>query len=174
MSKGFVLNAFYDRVLRGNLTKELVKVLLEKAGYHVVPYGYESTLSDVKKRLAVEGTKKSKTVRKLRSSPDLLVYDERVKDVMFAEVKMRNIQDETEVRMYEEKIAPYREFWDECILILVVPCGNVFYAQKVSELEKKKVYDMSEDFRKIEDIFTRVSAEDVLHFREIALQIMRK
>lgn len=168
------MTEFYDNVLRGNLTKELVKVLLEKAGYHVVPYGYESTLSDMKKRLGIKGTKKSKTVRKLRSSPDLLVYDEWIKDVMFVEVKMRNIQDETKLRIYEEKIAPYREFWDECILVLVVPCGNVFYAQKVSELEKKRVYDMSEDFRKIEDIFTRVSTEDTLHFRKIALQIMRK
>ena len=45
------MSKFYDDMLKGNQMKELVKVLLEKSGYTVLPYGYESTLSDMKKKL---------------------------------------------------------------------------------------------------------------------------
>jgi hypothetical protein len=49
---------FFENVLEGNQIKELIKVMLEKAGYLVLPYGYESTLSDLRKRLVKKGTKK--------------------------------------------------------------------------------------------------------------------
>lgn len=52
-----MLSKFYDDMFKGNQIKELVKVLLEKSGYLVFPYGYESTLSDVKKKLNVKGAK---------------------------------------------------------------------------------------------------------------------
>lgn len=51
------MSKFYDDMFKGNQIKELVKVLLEKSGYLVFPYGYESTLSDVKKKLNVKGAK---------------------------------------------------------------------------------------------------------------------
>ena len=166
------MSKFYDDMLKGATVKELVKVLLEKSGYLVFPYGYESTLSDIKKRLSYRGTKDSRTVRRIRSSPDLLVYDEKRKDVMLVEVKMRRAPKETSVKYL--RIAHYKEFWNDSILIVVVPSGNVFYAQKVSELEIKQKYDASTDFEKLEDVFTRVKVEDVSHFRAKALQIMEK
>jgi len=159
-------------MLKGNQVKELVKVLLEKSGYLVYPYGYESTLSDIKKKLSERGTKNSRTARRIRSSPDLLVYDEKRKDVMLVEVKMRRAPKETSVKFL--RIANYKEFWNNSILILVVPTGNLFYAQKVSELEIKQTYDATADFDKFEDVFTRVKVEDVSHFRAKALQIMEK
>jgi len=42
---------FYDSVLKGNAHKEIVRLMLEKSGYSVHPYGYESTLSSVKSKL---------------------------------------------------------------------------------------------------------------------------
>lgn len=70
------MGGFYDSILRGNNAKELVKVLLQKSGYEIYPYGYESTLSDVRIKLGDSKTRNSKTVRMIRSSPDLLVYDD--------------------------------------------------------------------------------------------------
>jgi len=169
-----VLNKFYDAMLKGNQVKELIKALLEKSGYLVYPYGYESAFSDMKKKLNVKDAKNSRTVRRIRSSPDLLVYDEKRKDVILAEVKMRRAPEETRVLIYEKRIAYIKEFWDDSVLILVVPTGDVFYAQKVSELEVKETYNATKDFHKLEDIFTRVSAEDLSHFRVQALQIMEK
>ena len=47
---------FFDQVLEGNQIKEVIKVMLEKSGYLVLPYGYESTLSGLRRRLGEKGT----------------------------------------------------------------------------------------------------------------------
>jgi hypothetical protein len=166
------LNKFYDDMFKGNQIKELIKVLLEKSGYLVLPYGYESTLSDIRKKLRDKNAKKSRTVRRIKTSPDLLVYDKDRKDVMLVEVKMRNTPKETSIKYL--RITNYKEFWNDSILIVVIPKGNIFYAQKINELEIKKEYNANTDFEKIEDVFTRVQAQDVSHFKDKALRIMRK
>jgi len=173
-----VLHKYYDNLLEGNQMKDLVKVLLENAGYKVYPYGYESTFSDIKNKLREKGSGNSKTARRIRSSPDLLVYDGKTRDVMLVEVKMRRQRNETSVSIYKgdklKRIENYKEFWNDSILILVIPSGNVFYAQKISELESKDGYNMTTDFEKIEDVFTRIEAKDMRYFQARAYRIMEK
>jgi len=69
------LNQYYDSLLEGAKIKELLKVLLEKSGYTIYPYGYETTFSDVRKKLNLKTAKNSRTARRIKSSPDLLVYE---------------------------------------------------------------------------------------------------
>ena len=166
------MSKFYDDMLKGSQVKDLVRVLLEKSGYSVLPYGYESTLVDMKKKLRDKDAKNSRTVRRIRTSPDLLVYDEKRKDAMLVEVKMRRAPKETSVKYL--RLANYKEFWNDSILVVLVPCGNVFYAQKVSELEIKQTYDARKDFERFQDIFTRVNTQDLTNFRAKALQIIGK
>ena len=168
------MSKFHDDLIEGGAIKELVKILLEKSGYTVYPYGYEGVFSDVRKKLTDKEAKNSRTVRRIRSSPDLLVYDEDKKDLMLVEVKMRRAPKETKILIYGEKIANYSEFWNDSILVVVVPCGRVFYAQRISELEVKEEYDATTDFQKLEDIFTRVKEDDIVHFREKAMQNLEK
>ena len=162
-------DTFYDDMLKGNIYKDIVKAMLQKSGYVVYPYGYESTFSDVKSKLT-KNTRNSKTVRRIRSSPDLLVYDEQKNDLMLVEVKMRAY---SPPRIKPRQIENYKEFWNDSILVLVVPEDNVFYAQKTSELETRQVYYRIADFEKFQDIFTRVRTEDISHYKEIALQNMK-
>ncbi|MCJ7559721.1 hypothetical protein MUO79_03760 [Candidatus Bathyarchaeota archaeon] len=162
-------NTFYDDMLKGNAHKNIIKNLLEKSGYKVYPFGYETLLSDVKSRLTKD-TKNSRTVRRIRSSPDLLVYDEQKNDLMLVEVKMRT---SCPPRIKPRLIERYKEFWDDSILVIVVKEGNVFYAQRISELETRPEYYRIADFEKLQDIFTRVNEEDILHYKEIALQTMQ-
>ena len=161
---------FYDNVLKGNIYKDIVKLLLEKSGYTVYPYGYESTFSHVKSQLT-RNTRNSRTVRRIRSSPDLLIYDEQRNDLMLVEVKMRT---QVPPRIRPRQIENYKEFWNDSILVVAVPKDNVFYGQKVSELETRKEYYRIADFEKFQDIFTRVSAENFSHFKDMALQNMEK
>lgn len=172
------MSRFYEDMFKGNQMKELVKVLLEKSGYLVFPYGYESTLSDVRKKLNVRDAKNSRTVRRIKSTPDLLVYDGERKDVMLVEVKMRRAPEETNVVLYPQeklaKITNYKEFWNDLNLVLVVPSGNMFYAQRISGLETKVMYNASKDFEKFEDFFTRVKAENLSFYRNEAQKIMQK
>jgi Holliday junction resolvase len=173
-----VLRKYYDNLLDGNQVKDLVKVLLENAGYKVYPYGYESTFSDIKNKLREKGSGDSKTAHRIRCSPDLLVYDGKTKDVMLVEVKMRRQRNEKYVSIYKgaklKRIANYIEFWNDSILILVIPLGNVFYAQKMSELTPKDWYDITTDFEKIEDVFTRIEAKDMRYFQARAYRIMEE
>jgi len=169
-----ILSGFYDNVFEGNQVKELVKVLLEKSGYLVLPYGYENTLSGLISKLGVKDTRKSRTVRRIKSSPDLLVYDENKKDLMLVEVKLRKAPEETRVFLESRRIANYKEFWNDSILVIAIPCESIFYAQRVGELEVKEEYNASLDFEKFQTIFTEVKDEDLSHFKAKALQIMRK
>ena len=173
-----MLYEYYDNLLEGNQVKDLVKVLLENAGYRVYPYGYESTFSDIKNKLREKGSGDSKTAHRIRSSPDLLVYDEKRKDIMLVEVKMRRQRDETRVVIYKgdklKRIENYKEFWDDSILVIVIPVGAVFYAQKISKLETKESYNVTTDFKTIEDVFTRIKAKDMRYFRAKAYRIMKE
>jgi hypothetical protein len=164
---------FFNNVLEGNQIKEVVKVMLEKSGYLVLPYGYESTFSGLRRRLGEKGTRKTRTVRRIRASPDLLVYDSEKKDLMLVEIKMRNAPNETKILIYSSLIANYKEFWNDSVLVIVVPCGNIFYAQSVGELEVKEEYDATREFEKFEDVFARVKEEDISHFKTKALQIIK-
>jgi len=157
---------FIDMLLKGNIFKDIVKLLLEKSGYTVYPYGYESTFSSIKASLT-RNTRNSKTVRRIRSSPDLLVFDKKRNDLMLVEVKMRkHLQPNIKQRIIEN----LKEFWDDSILVLVVPKDNVFYAQKISELETREKYYRLIDFEKFQDIFTRVREEDLINFKNKALE----
>lgn len=160
---------FYDAMLKGNIFKDIVKLLLQKSGYIVHPYGYESTFSQVKSKLT-QNTKNSRTVRRIRSSPDLLVHDERRDDLMLVEVKLRT---KTPPQIKPRLIRTYKEFWDDSILVLVVRNDNVFYAQKISELETRPSFYRLVDFEKLQDIFTRINEEDLRHFRKRALESMK-
>src|SRR4030065_775080 len=157
-------------MLKGNAYKDMIKVMLQKSGYTVYHYGYESTSSDVKSNLRKE-TRNSKTVRRIRSSPDLLVYDDQKNDLMLVEVKNRGT---CPPKISPRLIKNIKEFWNDSILAVVVPEGNVFYAQRISDLETKQVYYRLSDFKKFQEIFTRVSEEDISHYKDIALQTMKK
>jgi len=167
------LSSFHDDLLKGSQIKDLIKVLLQKSGYSVFPYGYESTFSEIRNKLSEKGTKNSRTVRRIRSSPDLLVYDKEKKDLMLVEVKMRGAPKVTSIK-FLKRITDYKEFWSDSVLVIIVPCGDIMYAQRVSELEVKQTYNALADFDKFGEIFTRVKAEDISHYKEKALQIMEK
>ena len=151
--------SFHDRLLKGGTAKELLKVLLEKSGYVVYPYGYESVFSGLRNKLY--RAKNSKTVRRIRSSPDLLVYDKNNNDATLVEIKMRS---NLKFLLNRSRMEAYKEFWNDSIMVVVVPTGNMFYAQRISELEVKQNYFPDNDFLKIQDIFLHIKWDDVLHY----------
>lgn len=83
---------------------------------------------------------------------------------------MRNAPDET--RIFIGNLEPYKEFWNDAILVLAVPCGNVLYAQRISDLSTRKFYDVERDFERFEDIFRRATSTDVVYFGLMASQFI--
>jgi len=164
---------FYKNLLQGNQIKEVIKAMLEKSGYLVLPYGYEITLSGLIHKLGERGTQKSQTVKRIKSSPDLLVYDDLKKDLMLVEVKMRNAPTEKSVMIKKSAVMNYKKFWSDSFLAFVIPRGNIFYVQRIEKLDDKGEYDATVEFQKFEDVFTRVGKEDLSYFKKKALQTMK-
>lgn len=158
--------------MKGNLGKEIVRSLLERSGYTVSLYGYEETMLDAKSKRTFKKSS-SMTGRRLRSSPDLLVYDD--EDViMLVEVKTRG---QSPPIMNAEEINNLKEFWNDSILVLLVPDGNFLYAEKVEELERmpehSHFYYQLSNFKEFQDIFTRVRPDDIKHYRGIVLEMLK-
>jgi len=160
-----------DNFLKGNLGKEIVRSLLERSGYTVSLYGYEETMLDAKSKRTFKKSS-SMTGRRMRSSPDLLVYDD--KDVMMlVEVKTRG---KSPPYIRTEEINNLKEFWNDCIIVFLVPEGNILYAKRINEmqiLESCSYVQYKLSFlEKFQEIFTRVSPEDIKHYQNIVLEML--
>jgi hypothetical protein len=168
------LKDFYNGMHEGNVITDLVRGLLQKSGYSVYLNGYEERFSEIKEYLNDGALRNSRTVRMIRSPPDLVVYDKRKRDVVLLEVKMRRAPKANSVLIYSDLIQCYKEFWDDAILVIAIPCGQVFYAQRFRELETKGEYNAEIDFESFEDIFTEVNKAELEAYKEKAIQAMKK
>jgi len=131
ISNVIALKEFFEGMHEGNVITDLIRRLLQKSGYSVHLNGYEERFPEIKEYLNEKTVRNSRTVRMIRSSPDLIVYDKSRKDVMLVEVKMRRASSENAVLLNDDlgKIACYKEFWNDAILVIVIPRGQIFYAE---------------------------------------------
>lgn len=160
-----LVNKVHDDFLKGGIFKELIKSLLLRSGYEVYPYGYETTFSVLKSKLTAREVRNSPSVRRMKHTPDLVVFDKNNQDLMFVEVKMRS---KVPVIIKPSQIEGYQDFWNDCILVLVVQDENVFYAQRVSVLQKKEYYNPATDFSRMREFFAEVNEEDLQQYRVLA------
>jgi hypothetical protein len=156
---------FSYKLFKGNVFKELVKALLEDFGYTTAPYGYENQFSTlIKKELSMNN---SETARRIRSSPDLLVYDPDNKDINLVEVKMS-----AKEYININKIEDYRKFWDDAIIVAVIyDDKDLFYAERIRDLRTlsyRKYHTPKDDFRRIQEVFTKIASEGLDKYRKLA------
>jgi hypothetical protein len=139
---------FHDDLMFGYFFKDIVVLLLDKCGYEVYPYGYESFFPNLKSKLSNISQPESDSAERIRSTPDLLVINPNGQNVDLVEVKARTASGIWDIHEIER----YRKFWPESILVIVNPSGNYFYAQHISKLDVKSFY-VPQDFRPFEEIF---------------------
>ena len=164
---------FYDNVLPHNLIKEILCNMLSLSGYTVLPYGYEMTLSNLAQEFRTISRKKTGTVKRIRNSPDLLVYDDKTAELMLVEVKVRNAPSVNRVLLEKGSIEPYKTYWKDALLVVAIPKGGIFYVQKISELDiEKKYFDVSADFRRIDDVFDKIQLPDLEYYKRISYRII--
>jgi len=144
---------FDDHLAFGNFFKDLVVLLLDKCGYEVYPYGYESYFPNLKRRLY--DSQPSDVAGRVRSTPDLLVRNSTNNEVNLVEIKARSASGRHGVKIRE--IDSYRRFWPESVIILVLPSGNYFYAQHVIKLDDSGKY-YPHDFRPLEEMFPLIGS----------------
>ena len=164
----FALKDFQLSLFRGNIFKELVKALFEKSEYLAIPYGYENPYSNVKKRLPKNLEDCSQTVLRIRTSPDLLIFDNESGDVKLVEVKMSSYE-----TPQVKRIELYKKYWNDAIIVFVVPYGNVFYAQEIDKLGIKPFYDLKSDLNSIQTIFPRFRSVDFSEYQHLACHLIQ-
>jgi hypothetical protein len=71
-----------------------------------------------------------------------------------------------------QNVGQYKEFWNDAILVVAVPLGDMLYAQRIYELETKEYYNVDRDFERFDELFRRVGREDVSRFGEKASQFI--
>ena len=142
---------FDDDLMFGYFFKDIVVLLLDKCGYEVYPYGYESFFPNLKRKLY--NVENPKAADRIRSTPDLLVRNPNDQQVEIVEVKARSATGAYGLKI--DGIERYLKFWLESVMILVIPSGNYFYAQRISELKSQTSYS-PQDFRPLEEIFPLV------------------
>jgi hypothetical protein len=153
---------FYHNLLDGHFHKDLVRVILEMSGYEVYPYGYESFLTPIKIKFEKKKIKHTEISRKIRCTPDLLVYDPDSQILNLVEVKSRRWDWTNDVAI--DSLHVYKNYWQGSILVMVLPAGHFFYAQNVDKLSERKddVFDLNKEFDWFENIFEKVEL-DTLH-----------
>jgi hypothetical protein len=162
------LRDFHLSLFRGNIFKELVKALFEKSDYLAIPYGYENPYSNVKKRLNKDLENCSQTVLRIRTSPDLLIFDDEKGDVKLVEVKMSSYE-----TPQIKRIELYKKYWNDAIIFFVVPFGNIFYAQEIEKLGIKPFYDLKSDLKPIQQIFPKFQSIDLTEYQTLACQLIQ-
>jgi hypothetical protein len=153
------LQEFSYKLYKGNLFKELVKTLLEDFGYITAPYGYENQFSTMIKGQLSKND--SETAKRIRCSPDLLVYDKDKNEINLVEVKMS-----AKEFININKLTDYRKYWDDAIMVVVMDCEDMFYAEKIHDLRENRGYHTPKnDFQRIYQYFPKIKPEEMEKYR---------
>lgn len=151
-----------NRVI-GNLAKEIVRSLLEGSKYKTYPYGYESFLSDIRQSIHGGRSATHGTIERIRSHPDLIVYDGDTNELRLVEVKYRDLQSTERVGIARRSVRWYQRYWRDSVLVIVLPAGKIFYAQYVRKLPNARLeehhfidFNLDSDFLPMRKIFPKV------------------
>lgn len=160
------MQEFSYKLYKGNLFKELVKTMLEDFGYITAPYGYENQFSTMIKGSLSKNH--SETAKRIRSSPDLLVYDKDKNEINLVEVKMS-----AKEFININKLADYRKYWDDAIMVVVMNFEDMFYAERIHDLRENRGYHTPRnDFRRIYELFPNVKAEELEKYKVWAHKLL--
>jgi hypothetical protein len=69
----------------------------------------------------------------------------------------------------------YQEYWGDSVLIVVVPCGKMFYAQFVKKLSvdscEDSSFDLTREFEEVNTIFANIGSQALERYRNLLLKI---
>ena len=167
---------FEDQLIFGYFFKNLAVVLFEKAGYVVYPFGYETLIPSLKRKLY--DSMPEDTRDRVRTIPDLLLRDPDTGKLTFVEIKSSSVSYECPepelsipaVRI--GKVTLYKRFWPESVVVLFCPECNYIYGARADDdaLEENTLLG-TPPWHKAEEFFPRLKTLDEDLRRRIAKKI---
>lgn len=150
------------------MPQTLLTIVLLEFGYEVYPFGYENYLTNIVRHMQRDSGNAS--VEKIRSAPDLFVFDRESNTGFLVEVKSTTQRDERRYSITQSDIDKYFRYWNEAILVVYSARSKNFYAQEMSRLDlskKKPVantssgtlnypFDLTTEFESLPDKFCRI------------------
>ncbi len=168
-----------ENALKGHTICSIFETILVDAGYHVVPFGLERVIREVRPLHAEDYLSVMKPCQNLRSMLDLFVLDLEKKKGWLTEIKYREKLFKSivnEFKKYESTWIPYH-----IVLALSKPpdswAGEVNHI-RVFEVNKSTSLDMEffeSNGKRIQDVFTRLREkwknQTILKAQEMILNI---
>lgn len=56
---------------------------------------------------------------------------------------------------------------------MVLPFENVFYVQEIAKLSIKEQYDPQTDFKRLQEMFTRINVDDLKNYGTVACNLIK-
>jgi hypothetical protein len=149
---------------QGYIFKEMIRSILEESEYQVMPFGWETFLSNLKRDIK---NIKTDAVFKIKVAPDLIVHDSEIFELVEVKVAKGNLMDKAVFLAKNSK-----KYWPEAIFVLITPFKHWFYAEKFENIDfEKNPDDFISQFKPFEEIFQKVKVDTLYQYKKIANQI---
>ena len=171
-------------LMKGNIAQVVVKTILQEFNYEVYPYGYENYLSSMSKSISTSNSNIS--ARRIRSTPDLFVYDIKSKESFLVEVKATAAKEETKCFISKSKLDDYAKYWQEAILIMYCLFTGNLYCNQIRNIDLTKLptntkfgkpiyeLDLKGSFQSIPDVFKSVDVGRYLEFQPTIQEVLKQ
>ena len=127
-SKNFNINSF-----KGKIAQAIVETIFIEFGFEVFPFGYESYFTSIIRSLSGNKSVSSAALR-LRSMPDLMIFNPGTKSTFLIEVKSTKVKD-GEYLLGAISAERYTKFWAESFLAIVSAGSQQIFTARVSDLD---------------------------------------
>jgi len=168
-------NLFHIRTLQSAVAVEIAYSLFEFCGYQVRHHGYEYSTPEWKSGL--KSGDANPAAAKIKSQPDLLVYDSEINDVYEVEIKTTN-QPSSRWRIRSADIDTFRYYHPDAILMVYVQHEYDFYVGPLRRIDWENIQtytydshafyevDLGSSFLKPTTLFNQVTPNAYFPFLE--------
>ena len=168
-------NLFHIRTLQSAVAVEIAYSLFEHCGYQVRHHGYEYSTPEWMSSL--KSGDANPAASKIKSQPDLLVFDSEINDVYEVEVKTTN-QPSSRWRIRKADIDTLRYYHSGAILMVYVQYEHDFYVGPLRRIDWENIHmytdgshefyevDLGSSFIKPTTVFNQVTPNAYFPFLE--------
>ena len=174
--------SFLLRNLQHSIAIALATTMFETFGYEVRPNGYENTNPEWTQ--SMKGTDPNMSVIRIRSKPDLFVYDKSANSLYEVEIKT-TMQSSSQWDYPKPPLNKLAYFYSSAILLVYFQREHRFLVQKVSAIQWSTIPVVSKDngreyyrldaaatFREPNELFDRIEFSEYIAFIEQAKSVL--
>lgn len=166
--------SFPYRVLQSSIAAEVVRTLFKECGYEVKLSGYESVLAEWSE--AMKAGDPNSVSRRIRNTPDFLVYDRQLNNMYEVEVKATELNPSM-WRYSKSRLDSLRHDFPQAVLVVYAQRTHQVYVQQVQAIDwdstpvqrnkDGEFYQLSLDgFAPPHQLFRLITSEKYLAFLE--------